>query len=328
MRSARLPFLLAVIGAAAQIGLAGAPAEALQIVQWRSHACVRTSTTNDLDTDCFAFLPNPDTVTTLDLQPAFKAIQSGDATANAFQSPLGYDRAVAGAHSTLDLAAAASAQFTLTVINNGPLPEPLTFRFLILNAALELEINDYVALGDDVPVAEIFSTAATRRTGFPPTTYWRYQALLASTSSDFLVGLQDSLNFIDPQAIGKLAIDSITQGRGTASVDFAPFVGTLDLGILDPGEGTTLVYTIGARVYTGVHDPLPRPSPNPPAVALSALIEDPFSLESGFFLNGRSLASLLEAADDTPSNTVPVPAALLLLGAGLLAIAATRRGRR
>ena len=329
-RRACLLLLLAAIAAAANAGLGIARSEALSIDGWSVRACAATSTTDELDNGCF--LANAPS-TSMAVSPfislsAFTAIQSVDATANAFQSPFGYDRAGASATGTLDLAAAAAAEFNLTVRSNSTEPEALTFRFLISNAALALAIGDYVALSDDVPLAQITSTVTT--ISISPTgraTHWSYSAFLAARSSDLLVGLQDNLNFVDPQGIGKLGIDSMAAGLGKASVDFAPFVGTLDLGMLAPGGLLTLTYTIAARTYTGVHDPIPRPTPNPPTVELHALIEDPFSLDSGFFLNGKSLASLLQS-DEESVPTVPAPASWMLLTIGLVVSAITRRARR
>jgi hypothetical protein len=135
------------------------------------------------------------------------------------------------------------------------------------------------------------------RRGFQDVVRWHYHAFLASLGSGPLVGMQD----------------------------------TFDLGTLPAGADFTLTYLIEARAYTGSLNTVIIPNPDSTTVSLSALIEDPFSLDSGFFLNGRSFASLTatdSGPDDSPASGVPAPAAWLLLSAGLLAPAAARRRER
>lgn len=101
----------------------------------------------------------------------------------------------------------------------------------------------------------------------------------------------------------------------------------VDLGLLDPGDTITLIYQIDARAYTGVPDPTRPEFVDPPTVGVQALIEDPFSLDAGFFLNDQSFASLV-AGPGGPAPGVPGPAAWLLLCCGLAAVAARRRKQR
>jgi hypothetical protein len=328
MRRAGPLLLLLGITLAANLGFDVAWSEALVIVDWRADACARTSPTDDMEHGCFFGALASSVASTDNTQPgvASKSTSSGNASADAFQSPGGWDRARADAGQALDLAAAAGAAFILRVRNDSAAPEPMVFRFLISNAALALAITNYVAA--DVPIAEIVSEVATSD-GLQDVVRWNYNAFLASLGSGVPVGMQDTLNFVDPQGIGKPVLDSFSTSPGEATAHFAPFVGTLDLGTLPAGAEFTLTYIIEARAYTGTLNTVVIPSPESTTVSLTALIEDPFGLD-GFFLNGQSLASLIAGDTGTsgpPLSGVPAPAAWLLLSVGVAFAAARRRGR-
>lgn len=329
MRSVGFRSRLAAVAVAAAAALTPTSTQAALIVSsFESITCVGTSSTDDLDQGCPPLASALRDVSN-GVTPATGSTSAGNYSANAFQSPFGYDRASADAAATLDVAAAAYASFGLYVRNAGASPVPLNFRFFISNAELALTIANYIAVAGDEPQAEIRSTVITSSLdGDSRQVHWRYRGVLTGTNSMNLVGLQDNLNFVDPQGIGKLDVDSIVQLGGSTLVDFEPFFGALDLGMLPPGESIRLDYIIEARVYTGVHDSTRPEFINPATVSVQALIEDPFSLDAGFFLNGQSLASLITGPQGPPPTGVPAPSVLFLLGNGLIAAGAWRLAGR
>ena len=88
-----------------------------------------------------------------------------------------------------------------------------------------------------------------------------------------LLGFQDSLDYFDPQGIGKPTWNVTTGQPGVASASLAaPFARQLTLGTLSPGETFVVTYTVHARSYVGLYDSArePDPPPDEPKVSASA----------------------------------------------------------
>ena len=143
----RLPLAgVALAMVTALAALIPSPAHGLSVLSFSSGACTNISSTSSLSNLCFNGLPQ--TSQSFDSSPAQSEWTVPNVSANAFQSPFGYDRARADAAATLDVAAAAAAVFTLKVQNDEGGPIPLSFRFFISNAELALTLGNYVAAAD------------------------------------------------------------------------------------------------------------------------------------------------------------------------------------
>jgi hypothetical protein len=236
--------------------------------------------------------------------------------ASAFQFAGGWDGAAAHANASAgwDTQIGATATFMIAVLNTGPDPFPLSFQFLINAGSLEMNIANFGALGDEIAKVQISSEVWTSTR-----TEWHYAASIGGSNSRAFLGLKEEL--ADPRGIGKPAVTLDRPVPGFLRVDLSPFAGTLDLGDLPVGGRLELFYQIQANIETGI--PLCFPDcPTDqfaPWVDLLANIEDPFSLNSGFYLNGQSLASL------TATSAVPEPSTWLLLGLGMAWIAVRAR---
>jgi hypothetical protein len=260
---------------------------------------------------------------------AIRTVSLLGSEASAYQTPGGWDgaKAVASKDIGFNSLISAAASIQMEVRNDGPVPVPMRFTFVILNAELRLDTENFAAA--DIPIAKISSTVRAG-TGPSPLLRWQYEADLAVQNSEQLPTLSEP-GFFDPQNIGKPQnvtasekgfLEPLTNTPySRARTTFSTFVGTLTFADLQPDEIFRLKYTIFAEFDTGEFLPDVAFYAGDPAVFGLASIEDPISLGTGFFLNDVSLATHFGLTE--PSGVgVPEPASLALLGAGLLVIAA------
>jgi hypothetical protein len=305
---------------------------------WTQEVCAAYSSTQDFETfGCQTNIPGVtgSTVTQSDANPgdAVTSATTTDLSAGASIDALlqhnGVDARAAAdmviAQST-QVAAASSAVLTATLRNNGVAPAPFDFTFTIDSGFLQLTLEDFLADGDDVPIAEVKAeiwceTCATDKLA------WNYHALYASYNNENQFGVvNDLLDFWDPHGILKPAWNSVDGGNvcdpnppydctheahGTL---VPPFTKTIHFDMIDPGATGSFRYTIEARSYTGTLSSLLTPT-NPPHVAGVATLSDPFGVSDIILINGVPLSELPEPE--------PIGGAIASLAA--LAIRARRR---
>jgi hypothetical protein len=210
---------------------------------------------------------------------------------------------------------------TLTLRNDDVAPAPLNFGFLIDGGDLQLALEDFLADGDDIPIAEVRAeiwceTCAQKLA-------WSYRALYASYNNENPFGVvNDLLDFFDPHGIGKPTWVSVDGGNvcspnppfdctHEAHGTLSAFQRTIPMGTIDPGASATIRYTIEARSYTGTLSSLLTP-PNPPHVAGVATLSDPFGVEEVVLINETPLSTLVPE----PGFAAGAEAALVVLAVG------------
>jgi hypothetical protein len=334
----------------ALVYLAPLPAKAaLVVAEWLVDACVAAAPDQTFQTGCtassggvfvsdaFMYPPPPPPPTVLPRPVVAASI--GSETASAYQSAGGFNGASSGIHgsasSGFERGTTASARLQLTLYNDGTVPIPLSFRMLILGGHLALRTDNFVAEGEDVPIAEVNASLSSTVPGHEGIV-WRYNAVLSNRNSELLIGLADSGSF-DPQGQGK-PVPTVTATRGSdaasgtifseSTVTLAPFVATFDLGELPGLTAAKVVYNVRARTYTGEPSALGAFDPASATMLASASIADPFGLDAdlvpgpfsgdAIFINGIALNAL-----------VPVPESevYLLMSVGLILIGALRARR-
>ncbi len=225
-----------------------------------------------------------------------RAIQSSDGNAAVSVSGL-YTSGATGRSLT------AQASFEESVTNNTALAQAVTFNFDIAPISLELIRFSEYGVGNastasyDIAIEQdgtgIFASGA-RLVGF-----------------DNLVQLIDDADTDMSATTLNGAVSEPTTGIGTTVANFGAFSGSIDLGILGPGQSTTIVYSMLAS-FTG------------PEVESGGAVSigDPF--------NFGTFPGLVRtfAFTDVPSVAVPEPTTLTLFSIGLAAMGLARRRKR
>ena len=328
MRSFRfVPLLMAA---------SASPAAAFVLDAWTQQTCAAYSNTDDFDiTGCHLGPGITGTIVTK------SNASPGDASVAA--SPSLDVSASASLPATLDLngvdaraadeanlhaAAASAADLTLTLRNDGAAPAALDFGFEVDNGGVQLDLEDFVADGDDIPIADV--TAEIWCESCVQKLAWHYRALYASYNVANQFGdVNDLLDFFDPHGVGRPTWASIDGGytcaltppydcTHEALATLLPFQGTIPIGTIDPGASATVRYTIRARVYTGTLDPNLTPS-DPPRAAGVASFSRPFGVGGEIvFINGAPLSTLVPE---------PAPSSGAAAALGALVAGAHHRGR-
>ena len=210
--------------------------------------------------------------------------------------------------------ATAGTQFSVTVTTNQP-DTPLVLDFLFLGS--QLQAGAHYGAGRLAASATLLISAAISAAPFPVVTpVWGFEdRLLLDTRDAF-----DPASVVehDTQRIGlptAHASAGWTNFESWAVHDRDPMIGTLDFGLLQPGQFFALTYFSAVQIeaettYLG---------------HAHAEVIDPFSLRDDPPLQLQLSGLVLP----TPVGVVPEPASiwLMLAGAGLLAAARTLRRR-
>jgi len=325
MRSFRfVPLLLAA---------SASPAGAFVLDAWTQASCAAYSNTEDFDITGCHLGPGitGSIVTTGNASPgdALTSVSpSADVSAGA-SLPATLDHNGVDARAAADMviaqstqaAAASSAALTTTLRNDDAGPVALDFGFEIDGGFLQLTLEDFLADGDDTPIAEvraeIWCETCVQKLA------WSYRALYASYNNENQFGVvNDLLDFFDPHGIGKPTWVSVDGGNvcspnppsectHEAHGTLSPFQGTIPIGTLDPGASATIRYTIEARSYTGTLSPLLTPT-DPPRASGVATLSDLFGIEEIVFINGTPLSTFVPE----PEPAAGAAAALVALAVG------------
>jgi hypothetical protein len=237
------------------------------------------------------------------------------------------------------LAGGGSSSVVITIGSSGLPAEPIELDFSITRAGISLALEDGFANapGDDIPEAEVRMLVSC--IGCDPGSAWFYQALFASVHDQAPIGFQDTLDFLDPQGLGKPAWDVTNTMPGNATAELAAdFDGELDLGILEPGESFVVTLAVHARANAGIYNPAFEPfppPPNEPKVYATAYIGEEFPPSplvglglgglpssrvgiNSVEINGRSLVLLLPEPGSTSLDLAAL-VAIAVLGRRCLA---------
>jgi hypothetical protein len=320
------------------LAASAAPAHAFVLDAWTQESCAAYSYTEDFDiTGCHlgpGIVGSIVTKTNASPGDAFASINpsadlEGNAVLPATLDHNGVDGSAAD-EANLHAAVASAAALTLTLRNESAGPAALDFGFKVDTALVQLELEDFVADGDDIPIADV-TAEIWCETCAQDKLAWHYRALYASYNNANPFGVvNDLLDFLDPHGVGKptwTSVDGGNQCSLTPPFDCtheahatlsSPFQGTIPIGSIDPGASATIRYTIRARVYTGALDPGQTPT-DPPRAAGVAFFSDPFGVGEVVFVNGTPLSTLVPEAEPAVGSVTAVAA----LGAG-----ARWRGRR
>jgi len=175
---------------------------------WTQETCAAYSFSQDFDiTGCHTGAGiTPDTDTKSDASPGDSSAAIGpsaDVTASAsLPGSLDHNSAAAYVFDAADSlsAAASSAVLTLTLRNASASPAPLDFGIEIDSGLLRLELKDFEAEGDDIPIADV--TAEIWCDTCVQKLAWHYRALYASYDNENQFGVvNDLLDFYDPYGV-------------------------------------------------------------------------------------------------------------------------------